>query len=55
MRSDFMLAEYYLEKAASLDPSHPQLNDIRQLLVDKKKKSVSPSPFQQEWGLPRLQ
>ena len=55
MRSDFMLAEYYLEKAASLDPSHPQLNDIRQLLVDKKKKSVSPSPFQKEWGLPRLQ
>ena len=42
MRGDFKLAMHYLESAAALDPSHPQLHSISQSL---EKKSSTP-PFQ---------
>ena len=45
MRSDFSLAEYYLEKAASLDPSHPQLDAISSPIKKQKANSTSYSPF----------
>lgn len=54
MRSDFSLAEYYLEKAASLDPSHPQLDAISKLVKKQKTNSTSHSPFSESWQEPDL-
>ena len=42
MRGDFKLAMHYLESAAALDPSHPQLHSISQSLEIKS----STPPFQ---------
>lgn len=52
MRFDFSLAEYYLEKAASLDPSHPQLEAISKLIRKQKANSTSQSPFSESWQEP---
>ncbi len=52
MRSDFLLAQYYLEEAAGLDPSHVNLKKARDILNSK----VSDNPnskfnFSAEWPL----
>lgn len=47
MRNDFCLAKKYLEKAASLDPSHPQLASISKSLYSNK--PVDPFSFQIKW------
>ena len=44
MRSDINLAKHYLDIASSLDPSHPQLNPIRNSL-QKRFNNSKPSPF----------
>lgn len=47
MRNDFSLAKKYLEKAASLDPSHPQLAVITKSLHSMK--PVNAFIFQKKW------
>lgn len=54
MRSDFSLAEYYLEKAASLDPSHPQLAAISNLIQKQKSDSRLSTPFSESWDQPEI-
>ena len=44
MRGDTTLALHFLRQAAALDPSHPQLNSIRQML-DKRTQSMASHPF----------
>ena len=55
MRGDFALAQYHLRKAASLDPSHPQLEPIRSNL-EKRMESPGQSKysFALEWALPQF-
>ena len=55
MRGDIVLAKYHLNKAASLDPSHPQLETIRANL-DKRSKKIDQTPysFQLKWELPKF-
>lgn len=48
MRRDFSLAKKYLEKAASLDPSHPQLAAITKSVYFNK--PVEPFNFQKKWS-----
>lgn len=52
IRLDFQLAKQYLEKAAALDPSHPQLGPISKTVYDKDKSS--PFNFSKEWIAPTL-
>ena len=44
MRGDFTLAQYHLQQAASLDPSHPQLASIRSSLA-RRHKSGQDKPY----------
>lgn len=53
MRGDFKLAKSYLEKAASLDPSHPQLLSISNSVNSKLK--THNFQFTEVWSLPELQ
>lgn len=55
MRGDFALAQHHLRKAASLDPSHPQLESIRSNL-DKRMNSPQRGQysFALEWALPQF-
>lgn len=50
IRGDFCLAKKYLEKAAALDPSHPQLASISQTVYDKQ--HSLPFNFAQDWTIP---
>ena len=52
MRGDLLLANYYLDRAASLDPSHPNLKDMTKRL--NAIKSSSRYEFTQEWSAPEL-
>ena len=54
MRSDFKLAKYYLEKAAALDPSHPQLMQITSLVNKQEQKSSSDYEFFPKWDEPHI-
>ena len=49
MRGDLLLADYYLEKAFSLDPSHPNLNSSRNLIKSKRAKNTASFSFQDKW------
>ncbi len=55
MRGDFVLAQHHLRTAASLDPSHPQLEAIRSNL-EKRMKSPSRKnySFTIEWNFPQF-
>ncbi len=55
MRGDMALAQHHLSQAASLDPSHPQLEQIRSNL-DKRAQAADQSPyvFQMTWKLPQF-
>lgn len=48
MRGDIALAKTYLQKAASLDPSHPQLNQVT--LSVKQSSDVKPFDFRAPWS-----
>lgn len=52
MRSDFKLAQSYLEKVAALDPSHPQLAAISKNVYEQN--NVHPFNFNQSWTTPEL-
>ena len=52
MRCDFRLAEYYLSKAASLDPSHPQLQEISNRVNKQKSNANITPPFAEKWSAP---
>ena len=54
MRGDMALAQHHLRKAASLDPSHPQLEQIRVNLTKREQAAGSmPYAFQLAWELPQ--
>ena len=55
MRGDIALARHHLRQAASLDPSHPQLQQIRSNL-DKREANTEKLPyaFKMTWDLPRI-
>ena len=54
MRGDMALAQHHLRKAASLDPSHPQLEQIRANLTKREQAAGSmPYAFQLAWELPQ--
>ncbi|MCB4389387.1 tetratricopeptide repeat protein [Synechococcus sp. MU1617] len=53
MRQDYKLANNYLEQAASIDPSHPQLQAISDL-VAKQSNSVLQQTFASSWHVPEL-
>jgi Tfp pilus assembly protein PilF len=48
IRQNFQLAEYYLTKAASIDPSSDHLARIREMLF-KKRSGSSPYSYLKEW------
>ena len=54
MRGDIALAQHHLSQAASLDPSHPQLEQIRANL-EKRAQAADQSPylFKMAWELPQ--
>ena len=52
MRGDIKLAKHYLQSAAALDPSHPQLQLISESL--EKKSSNSPFQFKSESTYPEI-
>ena len=52
MRSDFKLAQAYLEKVAALDPSHPQLATISKSVYQKN--YTDPFNFNLDWKIPDL-
>ena len=41
LRGDITLAEFYLEKAASLDPSHPHIPTVRANLAQRRQNSLT--------------
>ena len=54
MRGDIALAQHHLRQAASLDPSHPQLELIRANLAKREQTAGSmPYAFQLAWELPQ--
>ena len=54
MRGDIALAQHHLRQAASLDPSHPQLEQIRANLAKREQTAGSmPYAFQLAWELPQ--
>ena len=55
MRGDIALARHHLRQAAALDPSHPQLQQIRTNL-DKREAAVDKPPysFKLSWDLPQF-
>ena len=53
MRQDYKLANHYLEQAAGIDPSHPQLQAISDL-VAKQSSSLSQQTFAPSWNVPEL-
>lgn len=54
MRGDIALAQHHLRQAASLDPSHPQLEQIRANLAKREQAADSmPYAFQLAWELPQ--
>ncbi len=54
MRGDIALAQHHLRQAASLDPSHPQLEQIRANLSKREQTAGSmPYAFQLAWELPQ--
>lgn len=55
MRGDIHLARHHLRQAAALDPSHPQLEQIRSNL-DKREQTAGSVPyaFQLAWELPKF-
>lgn len=54
MRGDIALAQHHLRQAASLDPSHPQLEQIRANLAKREQSAGSmPYAFQLAWELPQ--
>ena len=54
MRGDISLAQHHLRQAASLDPSHPQLEQIRANLAKREQTAGSmPYAFQLAWELPQ--
>lgn len=52
MRSNFGLAESYLDNAAAIDPSSEHLANLRRILADQKSKFDSQFVFQQIWSEP---
>ncbi len=55
MRGDFLLAQHHLRAAASLDPSHPQLDAIRSNLEKRTaSSSVKHYSFALTWELPNF-
>ena len=52
MRGDTLLASFYLERAASVDPSHPNLKDMNNRL--KAGNSPPYYSFTEEWPAPEL-
>ena len=54
MRGDIALAQHHLRQAASLDPSHPQLEQIRANLAKREQTAGSmPYALQLAWELPQ--
>ena len=49
IRSNLSLAEYYLDKAASLDPSSSDLHRLRAILKKKIEETTRPYVFTQVW------
>ncbi len=51
-RGDMHLARYYLDQAAGLDPSHPQLQKIRNSFAQREKSRASqPYRFEPKWSI----
>ena len=48
IKKNFLLAEYYLTQAASIDPSSEQLARIREML-SKKRSGSTPYSYTKEW------
>ena len=55
IRSDFRLANYYLERVAQMDPSHPQLKAITLQVAQQSKLSQKKFNFIDTWSEPALQ
>ena len=55
MRGDIALAQHHLSQAASLDPSHPQLEQIRANLEKKRAEAADQNPYvlKMAWELPQ--
>ena len=54
MRFDYELAHFYLERAAQIDPSHPQLQAIAKQVESQKTKSQHIHSFSDNWPQPSL-
>tara|TARA_B100001964_G_C14203950_1_gene587200 strand:+ start:315 stop:1415 length:1101 start_codon:yes stop_codon:yes gene_type:complete len=55
-RGDISLARYYLDQAAGLDPSHPQLQKVRNSL-ERRDQSLAKQPyrFENKWQIAKSQ
>jgi Flp pilus assembly protein TadD len=56
LRGDVRLAQHYLDQAAGLDPTHPQLSTLRSNLTQREQAlAAQPYRFQPRWPEPQLQ